>query len=65
MISKSYSNATIFVSFTKLFLSLAFAIFRTRGALYLNDWELLIVESALVAGTASLLNCHKRPDVSE
>ena len=51
---------------TELFvLETAFAVFPTRAVLYLNDWELSIVKSALLAGTSSLLNCHKIPDVSE
>ena len=39
-------------------------IFPTRAALYLNDWELSIVKTALLTGTSSLLNCRKLPDVS-
>ena len=63
---KYFNGTTIFVSFTELFvLATAFAVSRKRAALYLNDRELSIVKSALPAGTSSLLNCHKLPDVSE
>ena len=63
---KYFNNGTtIFVFFTKLFPLLTSAVFPSRAALYLNDWELLIVKSSLIAGTSSLLNCHKLPDVSE
>ena len=54
--------------FTKLFPSAAF-VFRTRATLYLDDSELktllLKLKSASLAGTSSLLNCHKLLDVSE
>ena len=52
--------------FTELFLLLTtFAVFCTRASLYLNDLELSILRSALLAGTSSLLNFHKLPDVSD
>ena len=62
-----YFNGTeIFVFFTELFVLLvASAVYPTRAALYLNQWELSIVKSALLFGTSSLLSCYKRPDVSE
>ena len=63
MISRNYSNTLmeqLFLFFTELFVLLtAFAVFPTRASLYLNDWELLIVKSALLSGTSSLLNCHE------
>ena len=63
---KYYNGTTVFVFFTELFVLLtAFAVFPTRAALYLNNLELSILKSALLAGTSSLLNCHKLPDVSE
>ena len=63
---KYFNGTTISASFTELFLLLtAPAVFPKRAAFYLNDWELLIVKAALSAGTSSLLNCHKLPDVSE
>ena len=65
MISKNYSD-TIFSSFTELFVLLTTsAVFPKRAALYLNDWELSIVKSALPTGTSSLLNYYKLPDVSQ
>ena len=42
----------------------ASVVFRTGAALYLNDLDLSTIKSALLAGYSSLLNCHKRPDVS-
>ena len=66
MLLKYFNGTTIFASFTGLLvLPTAFAVFPKRAALYLNDGELLIVKSALSAGTSSLLNSHKLPDVSE
>ena len=51
--------------FTELFVLLTpSVVFRTGAALYLNNLELSINKSALLAGYSSLLNCHKRPDVS-
>ena len=51
---RKYFNWTrIFVFFTKLFLSAASAVFPTRAVLYLNDLELLVVKTALLAGTSS------------
>ena len=60
MTSKNYFNrTTFFASFTELFISAtAFSVFPTRAVLYLNDWELSIVNWALLAGNSSLLNCH-------
>ena len=68
MISKSYSNTLMlqlfFCFFTELFVLLtASAVFPTRAALYLNNLELSILKSALLAETSSLLNCHKLPDL--
>ena len=40
----------------------ASAVFPVRAALYLNDWELSIVKSALLFRTSSLLNFHKLPN---
>ena len=62
-----YFNGTkISAFFTELFVLLtASAVFSTRAALYLNDWELSAVKSALLFGTSCLLNCHKLPDVTE
>ena len=61
-----FNEITIFVFFTELFLLLtAFAVFYTRFALYLNDLELSILKSALLAGASSFLNCHELPDVSD
>ena len=70
MISKSCLDTLMeqqfFVFFTEVFVLLtASAIFYTRAALYLNDWELTTLKSALLAGTSSLLNCQKLPDVLE
>ena len=59
-------GAAIFVFFTDIFVLLtAFAVFYTRGALYLNELELAIIKSALLAETLSLLNFHKLLDISE
>ena len=60
-----FNGTTILVFFKKLFPSAASAVFPTRVALYLNDSELSVLKSALLAGTSSLLNCHKLPDISE
>ena len=53
MICKSYSSTLmeqLFLSFTDLFVFLtAFSVFPRRAALYLNDWKLLILKSALPA----------------
>ena len=70
MISKNYSNTlmekTMFASFTELSVLLtAFDVFPKRAALYLNDWEILILKSAFLSVTSSLLNCYKFPEVSE
>ena len=70
MISKSYSNILmeqLFLwFFTELFVLLTVsAVSPTRAALYLTDLELLIVKLSLLAGTSSLLNCYKPPDVFE
>ena len=71
MISKSYSNFLmeeyLCVFFTSLFLLLllASAVFPTKAALYLNDLELPILKSELLAGASSLLNWYKLSDVSE
>ena len=63
---KYFNETTILVSSTELVSSLWFAVvFPTRAALDLNVWELLIVKSAFIAETSSLLNCHKLLDVSE
>ena len=43
----------------------ASTVFPTKASLYLNDRELSTHKLTLLAGTSSLLNCHKRPDVSE
>ena len=52
--------------FTELFVLLtASAVFPTRVALYLHNWESSAVSSPLLFGTSSLLNGHKLPDVSE
>ena len=52
--------------FTELFVLLrAFAVFLSRTALYLNDWELSSVKAALSAETSSVLKCHKLTDVSD
>ena len=58
---KCFNRTAIFVLFTELFLLLltASAGFYTRAALYLNYLELSMLKSALLAGTSSLLNCHK------
>ena len=60
---KYFNRTTIFASFTELFPSLWFTVFPTRAAFYLNEWELLIVKSALLAEISSHLNCHKRPEL--
>ena len=70
MISKTllkyFNGATILLSFTDvLWLLTEFDVFPTRAALYLNDWELSAVKSALFTGTLSLLNYHELPDFSE
>ena len=70
MISKSYSNILmeqLFLCFsTELFVLItASAVSPTRPALYLTDLELLILKLSLLAGTSSLLNCYKLPDVFE
>ena len=70
MISKSYSNINwnnYFCVFKELFvLQIAFAVFPTKAAIYLNDLELLILKSVLLlAGTSFLLNFYKLLDVSE
>ena len=63
---KYFSGTRIFVFFTELFVLLtAFTVYPARSALYLNDLELSILKLALLAGTSSLFNCHKFPDVSE
>ena len=60
-----YFMEQLFLFFTELFVLLkASAVFPTGAAFYLNDWELLILKLAISAGTASLLNCYKRYDVS-
>ena len=65
MLFKYFNGTTIFVFFKELFVLLtASAVFPTRAALYLNDLELSILKSVLLAGTSSLLNCHKLPDLS-
>ena len=52
--------------FIELFVLLrAYSVFSTRADLYLNDWELSVVKSALLFGASSLLKYHARPDVSE
>ena len=49
--------------FTELFVLLtASVVFSKRSVLYLNVWEFIIVNSSLLGGTSSLLNCHKFPD---
>ena len=63
---RQFNGTTIYVFFTELFVLLtASAVFPTRAALYLNDWELSTLKSALLVGTSSLLNYHKLPDVPE
>ena len=63
---KHFSGATVFVLCTELFVLLTVSdAFPTRAALYLNHLELSILKSALLAGTSSLINCHKLPDASE
>ena len=62
---KYFSGTTIF-AFTGLFVLLvAASVSPTRADLYLSDSELLILKSALLAGTSSLLNYHKLPVASE
>ena len=69
MISKSYLSSLteqVFLwSLQNYFHQQHFAIFPTRAVLYPNDLELLLVKSALLARTSSLLNCHKLLDLSE
>ena len=61
-----FSETTFFVFFTELFLLLTtFAVFCRRASLYLNDLDVSILRSALLAGTSSLLNFHKLPGVSD
>ena len=61
-----YFDGTIFfVFFTELFvLIITSAVFPTRAALYLNNWELSAVKAALSTGSSSHLNYHKLPVVS-
>ena len=70
IISKSYWNTLM----EQLFLCLLqnffhcydlLFFFPAKAVLYLNDWELLRVKSALLVDTLSLLNCRKLPNVSE
>ena len=57
-----FNGTTIFVLYTGLFVLLTVsAVFTSKVALYLNDWEFSAVKSTL-ARTSSLLSCHKRPD---
>ena len=66
MISKYFNGKTIFVFFTELTVLLtASAVFSTRATLHLNDLELSLLKSALLAGTSSLLNCYNLFDVYE
>ena len=52
--------------FTELTVLLtASAVFSTRANLHLNDLELSLLKSALLAGTSSLLNCYNLFDVYE
>ena len=61
-----FNGTTIFASLTELFVLLtAFAVFPPRAAVYLNDWGLSITNSTLLAGTSSILNCHKLHGISE
>ena len=62
---KYFNGITIFVFFIKIFSLLSSSVFATRATLYLNDWESLIVKSALLTEGSFLLSCHKLPDVSE
>ena len=50
-----FNGTTFFVFFMELFALLAAsAVFHTRAALYLNDWELSTIKSPFLAGTSSL-----------
>ena len=52
--------------FTELFVLLtAFSVSPTRADFSLNDLELSILKSALLAGTSSVLNYHKLSYVSQ
>ena len=62
---KYFNGTTICVFFTRLLLLAVSAVVPTITVFYLNDLELLVVKSALLAGTSSLLNCRKLPNVSE
>ena len=56
-------KSLLFTEFFVLFR--ASSVFSTRADLYLNNWELSVVKSALLFGASSLLKCHARRDVSE